>query len=110
MAARLRTLEGMGLASQVNDTSWTVSSNFVDVLKAVQMAGDRQKTLARQMALASDMNMPFGSRRLAKTHHARRSGDRPRGGGSQRQTFHVDRRHRREAALPYALPRNRTTT
>ena len=58
MAARLRTLEGMGLASQVNDTTWTVSSNFVDVLKTVQMAGDRQKTLARQMALASDMNMP----------------------------------------------------
>jgi Protein of unknown function (DUF3363) len=58
MAARLRTLEGMGLASQVNDTTWMVSSNFVDVLKTVQMAGDRQKTLARQMALASDMNMP----------------------------------------------------
>ncbi len=58
MAARLRTLEGMGLASQLNDTTWTVSSNFVDVLKTVQMAGDRQKTLARQMALASDMNMP----------------------------------------------------
>jgi type IV secretory pathway VirD2 relaxase len=58
MAARLRTLEGMGLASQVNDTTWAVSSNFVDVLKTVQMAGDRQKTLARQMALASDMNMP----------------------------------------------------
>jgi hypothetical protein len=58
MAARLRTLEGMGLASQLNDTTWTVSSNFVDVLKTVQMAGDRQKTLARQMALASDVNMP----------------------------------------------------
>jgi hypothetical protein len=58
MAARLRTLEGMGLASQVHDTTWTVSSNFVDVLKTVQMAGDRQKTLARQMALASDMNIP----------------------------------------------------
>ena len=58
MAARLRTLEGMGLASQVNETTWTVSSKFVDVLKTVQMAGDSQKTLARQMALASDMNMP----------------------------------------------------
>jgi type IV secretory pathway VirD2 relaxase len=61
MGARLRNLETMGLATMVAPDRWTVQSNFTVVLKTAQMAGDRQRTFARQMAKASDMNLPFVS-------------------------------------------------
>jgi Protein of unknown function (DUF3363) len=59
MAARLRHLETMGLATNVSPTRWTVAANFTEVLKTAQMAGDRQRTFARQMSKASDLNLPI---------------------------------------------------
>lgn len=61
MGARLRHLEGMGLATNSGTGTWTVQANFTDVLKTAQLAGDRQRTFARQMAKASDTNLPFVS-------------------------------------------------
>ncbi len=59
MAARLRHLETMGLAVASGQDKWTVPVGFTDVLKTAQIAGDRQRTFARQMANASDANLPF---------------------------------------------------
>jgi type IV secretory pathway VirD2 relaxase len=58
ITARLRNLEKMGLATALNPTRWAVNADFAAVLKTIQATGDRQRTFARQMALASDMNLP----------------------------------------------------
>jgi hypothetical protein len=54
IAARLGTLRSMGLADAVGPNKWSVRRDFGTVLKAMQLAGDRQKTLAAHGALLSD--------------------------------------------------------
>jgi type IV secretory pathway VirD2 relaxase len=54
MAARLRYLEQMGLAEAAGANTWRVRRDFGDVLRAMQHATDRQKTLAAHGALLSD--------------------------------------------------------
>jgi hypothetical protein len=51
---RLRTLETMGLAFRGAGESWYVRNDFEQILRAMQKAQDRQKTLARHGALPSD--------------------------------------------------------
>ncbi len=54
LAARLGTLESMGLAEVAGKNRWHVRRDFGTVLKAMQIASDRQKTLATHGALLSD--------------------------------------------------------
>jgi hypothetical protein len=44
----------MGLAEEIVPSKWSVRRDFGTVLKAMQVAGDRQKTLAAHGALLSD--------------------------------------------------------
>jgi hypothetical protein len=54
VAARLLVLEKMGLAEPAGFGTWRVRGDFEFVLRAMQRAGDRQKTLAAHGALLSD--------------------------------------------------------
>jgi hypothetical protein len=54
VAARLMTLEKMGLAEAVGSNSWLVRRDFESVLRAMQRVNDRQKMLAAHGALLSD--------------------------------------------------------
>lgn len=54
LANRLRVLEGMGLARAISPETWEVRPDFLCVLRAMQQAGDRQKTLAAHGASLSD--------------------------------------------------------
>jgi hypothetical protein len=54
LAARLATLESMGLAHSSGKDRWNVRRDFETVLKAMQIANDRQKTLAAHRAVMSD--------------------------------------------------------
>jgi hypothetical protein len=59
IANRLRNLTSMGLATQVSPTEWMVRGNYADVLRTMQRASDRQKTLAQHQSLASDPRLPL---------------------------------------------------
>jgi len=54
VAARLMTLEKMGLAEPVGNNSWLVRRDFESILRAMQRVNDRQKMLAEHGALLSD--------------------------------------------------------
>jgi type IV secretory pathway VirD2 relaxase len=54
LQARLTVLQGMGLAYEAAPGEWLVPVNFSTVLKAMQLAQDRQKMLARNGGLLSD--------------------------------------------------------
>jgi len=47
------------LAEPFGPGSWQVRSDFEQVLRAIQQAGDRQKTLAAYGALLSDQRLPL---------------------------------------------------
>jgi type IV secretory pathway VirD2 relaxase len=59
IAARVRFLQTMGLAEPSGPETWRVRRNFEEVLRAMQRAGDRQKTLAAHGALLSDPRLPL---------------------------------------------------
>jgi len=61
IAQRLRVLEQMGLAEASPDGGWFVKSDFGKVLRAMQKAGDRQKTLTAHGVVLSDSSLPFVS-------------------------------------------------
>jgi hypothetical protein len=54
LANRLRVLEGIGLARTVAPQMWEMRPDFLTVLRTMQQAGDRQKTLAAHGAQISD--------------------------------------------------------
>jgi hypothetical protein len=53
VAARLMTLEKMGLAEPIGTNSWVVRRDFESILRAMQRVNDRQKMLAAHGALLS---------------------------------------------------------
>jgi hypothetical protein len=57
LGRRLRTLETMGLAFLGAEETWYVRNDFEQILRAMQKAQDRQKTLARHGALPSDSRL-----------------------------------------------------
>ncbi|MFL6451385.1 MAG: DUF3363 domain-containing protein [Bryobacteraceae bacterium] len=59
VAARLITLQKMGLASGATPGSWDVRSDFLTVLRAMQQVADRQKTISAHRPLASDERLPL---------------------------------------------------
>jgi hypothetical protein len=59
LQARLSRLTEIGLAKEVDRNTWRVQGNFAEVLRTLQRTGDRQRMLARHMALASDAHMPL---------------------------------------------------
>jgi type IV secretory pathway VirD2 relaxase len=61
IAQRLRALEQMGLAEASPEGGWYVKSDFGKVLRAMQKAADRQKTLTAHGVVLSDANLPFVS-------------------------------------------------
>jgi hypothetical protein len=61
IAQRLRALEQMGLAEASPEGGWYVKSDFRKVLRAMQKAADRQKTLTAHGVVLSDSNLPFVS-------------------------------------------------
>jgi hypothetical protein len=68
LVARLTVLEHMGLAQQTRPCTWTVRSDFEAVLRAMQLAGDRQKVLAAHGALVSDERLPIEVLDFSKTN------------------------------------------
>ncbi len=54
LQARLLVLRNMGLADQLTDQSWRVRRDFATVLRAMQLASDRQRMLASKGSLLSD--------------------------------------------------------
>ncbi len=56
--ARLAVLRRMGLAESTGTGSWLMRRDFKQVLRAMQRAADRQKTLAAHGALLSDERLP----------------------------------------------------
>lgn len=54
LQTRLTVLQGMGLAHQAGPGEWLLRVDFAAVLKAMQLAHDRQKMLARSGGLLSD--------------------------------------------------------
>ncbi|HEX7362015.1 MAG TPA: DUF3363 domain-containing protein [Bryobacteraceae bacterium] len=59
VAARLIFLQKMGLATETEPDAWSVRSDFLAVLKAMQQVSDRQKMLAAHWALISDDRLPL---------------------------------------------------
>lgn len=59
LQARLTVLQGMDLARPAAPGEWLVRGNFPTVLKAMQLAQDRQKMLARSGGLVSDPRLRF---------------------------------------------------
>jgi type IV secretory pathway VirD2 relaxase len=58
LSARLRALQTMGLAVQIDNQSWAVRQDFQEVLKAMQKVQDRQKVIAKHGVLTSDPRLP----------------------------------------------------
>ena len=58
VSARLIALSRMGLAERVGDGSWLIRSDTEQVLRSMQRAGDRQKTLFAHGELVSDKRLP----------------------------------------------------
>ena len=58
-AARLAVLQRMRLAESVGTRSWLIRRDFEQIVRAMQRAADRQKTLARFGALMSDERLPI---------------------------------------------------
>ena len=58
-AARLAVLKRMGLAEPTGEGSWLVRGDFEQVLRTMQQAADRQKTLSAHGALMSDERLPI---------------------------------------------------
>jgi hypothetical protein len=56
--ARLAVLQRMGLAESTGRGTWLIRRDFEQVLRAMQRAVDRQKTLAAHGALLSDERLP----------------------------------------------------
>jgi type IV secretory pathway VirD2 relaxase len=54
VAARLMTLEKMGLAEPIGNNSWLVRQDFENILRTMQRVNDRQKMLAAHGSLLSD--------------------------------------------------------
>ncbi|MFN0160970.1 MAG: DUF3363 domain-containing protein [Burkholderiales bacterium] len=63
LSARLGVLAKMGLAKP-NENGWVVRRDFLQVLKAMQQAGDRQKMLQQYGILMSDPRLPTVVTRL----------------------------------------------
>src|SRR5579884_1032654 len=61
MAERLIFLEKAGLATNRGANAWDVRSDFEAVLRAMQRASDRQRTIAAHGALMSDARLPFAT-------------------------------------------------
>jgi hypothetical protein len=61
LAARLMTLETMGLARRDGRHQWQVRSDLETALKAMQRAADNQKTLAAHGALLSDQRLQLSA-------------------------------------------------
>ena len=59
VCARLVFLSRMGLAKRDDHGTWVLKSNMEQVLRAMQRARDRQKTLFAQGALVSDQRLPI---------------------------------------------------
>ena len=58
VSSRLIALSRMGLAESAGDGSWLLRSDMEQVLRAMQRAGDRQKTLFAHGELVSDKRLP----------------------------------------------------
>ena len=59
IAERLMFLEKTALATRLNAGSWAVRNDFETVLRAMQDAHDRQRTIAAHGAMISDPRLPF---------------------------------------------------
>jgi hypothetical protein len=59
LAERLMFLEKAGLSTKSGPNSWQVRNDFENVLRAMQWANDRQKTMAAHGVLMSDQRLPF---------------------------------------------------
>ena len=59
ISARLVTLSRMGLAERTGDGSWSLRHDTEQVLRSMQRAKDRQKTLSVHGALLSDERLPI---------------------------------------------------
>ena len=57
--ARLTVLQRMGLAESTGAGTWLIRRDFEQVLRAMQRAADRQRTLAAHGALMSDERLPI---------------------------------------------------
>jgi hypothetical protein len=60
LLARLGVLEDMGLAWSSGKGAWSVRADLESVLRAMQRAGDRQKTLKAHGTVLSDERLPAG--------------------------------------------------
>ena len=65
ISARLLVLQQMGLAESAGFGTWHIRRDFEDVLRAMQRATDRQKTLANHGALLSDERLRLEVTRLS---------------------------------------------
>jgi type IV secretory pathway VirD2 relaxase len=61
LVERLRNLERMGLAEGMGRDSWEVKSDLERVLRSMQRAADRQRTIADHGLPVSDKRLPFQS-------------------------------------------------
>jgi hypothetical protein len=68
LACRMATLTKMGLA-QADGSGWRLRLDFLQVLKAMQQAGDRQKMLNQYGILLSDPRLPTQVTRLKDITH-----------------------------------------
>src|SRR5205085_10672109 len=59
LIARMEALEDMGLARATGTGVWSLRMDFEAVLRAMQHAGDRQKTLAVHGVVVSDERLPI---------------------------------------------------
>jgi type IV secretory pathway VirD2 relaxase len=67
LQARLIVLQNMGLARQQSQQEWLVHIDFSAVLRAMQLASDRQKILAANGSLLSDQRMSLNVLDLRRT-------------------------------------------
>jgi hypothetical protein len=68
IAERMKVLESMGLAASAGPDVWQVRRDFETVLRAMQRANDRQKTMAAHGALVSDERLPLVTLDLKRLH------------------------------------------
>ena len=66
IAERMKVLESMGLAASAAPDVWLVRRDFEIVLRAMQRANDRQKTMAAHGSLVSDQRLPVVTLDLRK--------------------------------------------
>jgi Protein of unknown function (DUF3363) len=59
LQGRLLFLQRMGLAQHESGRRWTIRSDFKEILRAMQCATDRQRSLASHQALLSDPRLPL---------------------------------------------------